>query len=283
MAQITITEILGTDNIASSRVVINNNFQTLENAINTLENYLNTTPPGASLTIGNINIPLNSNQVNTVLFNNEGSAQIDGNLLVNLDFVLNGNGLFNQNLTIANKLTLTGAGNFPILTIGDVSNNPIKFILRNIEYIDESFETETAINVETETSSGTGIYEITSVLGKRVIKLSYPSLTNALSDSANIIKLPAGVPGQRIHFEIEEFAGTGLYNVYFANNNFNGKYDDLGSITPHNTNASQVDCAIGFDGTSISQANQIKRQFVELVYKSTGWEVVNAHKSILGL
>ena len=42
MATITITEILGNDNIAGSRVTINDNFKKVANAINTLETYLDT-------------------------------------------------------------------------------------------------------------------------------------------------------------------------------------------------------------------------------------------------
>jgi len=57
MATITITEILGGDNIAASRVVLNNNFTLLQNAINTLETRLNTSyVPGGSLNVGDVQV-----------------------------------------------------------------------------------------------------------------------------------------------------------------------------------------------------------------------------------
>ena len=55
MATVTITEILGGDNIAASRIVLNNNFTLLQNAINTLETRLNTSyVPGGSLNVGDV-------------------------------------------------------------------------------------------------------------------------------------------------------------------------------------------------------------------------------------
>ncbi|HIF15235.1 MAG TPA: hypothetical protein EYQ86_07960, partial [Bacteroidetes bacterium] len=68
MAQITLIDLLGTDNVALSRTDINKNFQTVENSVNTLETYLDTTPAGAAISVGNVTIPLGSNTVGTTLF-----------------------------------------------------------------------------------------------------------------------------------------------------------------------------------------------------------------------
>lgn len=51
MATISITEILGSDNIASSRAVIANNFKTLCDEANKIETFLNTSVAGARLTV----------------------------------------------------------------------------------------------------------------------------------------------------------------------------------------------------------------------------------------
>lgn len=81
MAVVTITEILGGDNIAASRVVINNNFTLLQNAINTLETRLNTSyTPGGSLNVGSIQALKYTRPVTTNIFLVQASAQIDGNL-----------------------------------------------------------------------------------------------------------------------------------------------------------------------------------------------------------
>jgi len=81
MATVTITEILGGDNIAASRIVLNNNFTLLQNAINTLETRLNTSyVPGGSLNVGDVQILKYNRAVTQNIFLLQASGQIDGNL-----------------------------------------------------------------------------------------------------------------------------------------------------------------------------------------------------------
>lgn len=71
MANITVTEILGTDSMNNSRVTINNNFKTLAQAVNDLSSVVtpteigtfNTAIKGSSITIGSSN---------NVIINNNG-------------------------------------------------------------------------------------------------------------------------------------------------------------------------------------------------------------------
>lgn len=72
MANITVTEILGTDSMNNSRVTINNNFNALATAVNDLMNVVtatsvgttNTALAGSSLTIGSSNeIVINSSGI----------------------------------------------------------------------------------------------------------------------------------------------------------------------------------------------------------------------------
>jgi len=66
MAVITITEILGGDNIAGSRLTLNDNFKKLANAINTIEKRLDTSfNPGGSLNVGNALIRKYTNAATT--------------------------------------------------------------------------------------------------------------------------------------------------------------------------------------------------------------------------
>lgn len=46
---ITITEILGTDSLSSSRITINNNFNTLKSEVNRLAKYVNNSTIGGSV------------------------------------------------------------------------------------------------------------------------------------------------------------------------------------------------------------------------------------------
>ena len=81
MATVTITEILGGDNIAASRIVLNNNFSLLQNAINTIETRLNTSyVPGGSLNVGDVQVLKYNRAVTQNIFLLQASGQIDGNL-----------------------------------------------------------------------------------------------------------------------------------------------------------------------------------------------------------
>lgn len=283
MAQISLIDLLGTDNVALSRTDINKNFQTVENSINTLEGFLNTSPAGGDLSIGNVVIPIGANSIGTYLFTNNASSQILGNLAVGTNFTLTGNASLGNDATIVNKLVLTGDGPSAAVTIGSNANVP--FILKNVEFIDEMIATATPIDVETENvGTGTGLYSIASVAGLRAIKLSFPSHTSATTDSANFIELPAGTVGQRLFIQIVDFAGWGTYNVYIrSTSTINGKYSSLTSVAPHNTTASNLIPAFGWSSSTAANEDEVLRQWIEVIYTADGWEVINAHKDIIGL
>lgn len=82
MSKIKLTQIAGSDSIASSRITLNNNFQITEDIINTILDYLNTDTKTLSgfqtlkLIYGNQNTPMPS--VKT--FETNGSIVVDGNI-----------------------------------------------------------------------------------------------------------------------------------------------------------------------------------------------------------
>lgn len=99
MANITVTEILGTDSMNNSRVTINNNFKTLAQAIDTLNsvvtpseigNVQSVALKGSSVTVGSNNeIIINSNGIHM------GAGVLDEELLTTIIEFFNNNGTGN--------------------------------------------------------------------------------------------------------------------------------------------------------------------------------------------
>lgn len=86
MATYTITDILGSDNIASSRAEIAANFKILTDGLNKVETFLNTSPNGADLNISNVLVKKYNKSVNDTIFSCEASGSIIGKLIVGGDF-----------------------------------------------------------------------------------------------------------------------------------------------------------------------------------------------------
>ena len=285
MATITMIDLLGTDNVAVSRTDINTNFQTVENAVNTLETYLDTTPAGGSLAVGSTTINLGANAVTDILFSNQGSSSISGDMTVALSLTVGGVSTLTS-ATVPNQLLLTGTGVSPQVIIGSAGNN-VPVVLRNITLADEELATETATAAVTETAAGTGVFNV-DITGKRKLLLDYAlsPASPGTATSANIIEF-TGTPidGQRIWIGISDVGNAAdITNIYLSAVGFDPKYDQLPTITPYNTTGAipTVNCAVGFDGT-LNTANAYKRQWVEVYYNGSNWEVYNSHKDILGL
>jgi len=275
MATITLKDILGTDNVASSRLDVAQNFQTVQNALNTLEQFLNTTPAGGDIGIGNIKVNIGANAVTDVLFDLEASGTVDGNFSVSGDLTVSGAISLSGNISATNKLLITGAGASPEFTLGGAGVVP--FTLQDVVFIDTKIGAPDSYDPTAETVGGTGRHEYDPT-EKRGVTLDYTPLASNVG--ASVIQLAAGVIGQRLYVTVSDHGDPADTDsgIYFADANFNAKYDVLGSVSTYNGNSTNV--SIGFTGTT---ANEFRRQWVELVYKATGWEVYNAHPDVVGL
>lgn len=285
MATITLIDLLGTDNVAVSRTDINKNFQTAENAINTLETYLDTTPAGGSLSIGSVTLNIGANPIGTNLMANQGSASILGNLTLGLDASIGGTCIITGDTTLSTDLIMPGTSGSSEIVIGTVATGNVPVKWRNIVLADETLGTTVgATGIELDTIAGTGVSDV-DVTGLRTLVLNYslaPAATTGTS--ANFIKL-TGTPitGQRLYVKISDVANatTTFQNIYFDLTGFNAKYDAISpDPTPYNSAAAATPAAIGF--TSVTE-NGFRRQWVELVYNGSNWEVYNAHPSVLGI
>lgn len=260
MAQINLTQLLGTDNIALSRPVINQNFVTAQNAINTLELFLNTTPAGAALSVGNVTINLGANNVNDTLFLNQASGIFQGNLSVNQNLNVTGATNFSGNVSFENAVTLLGTGPSPSFNVGSIGNS-VDIHFNSGMYIDTQFVTETATPAFTETNLGTGVFDL-DITDRRIVYLDYSGFTGGYdADEIQLVGTP--IQGQKVFFRISNSpVGGGTFII--LNTGFSPEYTT----------------DLTFTGTS---ENELKRLWVELIYKSAGWAVVNSHPSITGI
>lgn len=284
MATITMIDLLGTDNVAVSRTDINTNFQTVENAVNTLETYLDTTPAGGSFSIGSATINLGANAVTDVLFNNQASSNIDGNCTIGLDLTVSGVATV-TNATVPNQLLLTGTGVSPEVVIGSAGNN-VPVVLRNITLADEELATETPTAAHLENGvAGTGIFNI-NIEGKRKILLDYSLFAAIDATSANFVEFTGSpINGQRVWIGIQEvnaaLFASGIYLLLNGtSNDFDPKYNQLAGTTVANSAAAATDAALGF---LCADNEEYRRQWIEIYYNGTNWEVYAAHPDVQGL
>lgn len=180
MAQLTIKDILGSDNIASSRVDIASNFKTLVDGINKIETFLDTSPTGGTLAIGVATLKRYSKPITDIIFSCQASATIAGNLTIGTigsgtTVTFNSAPTFNYASTFTKDLTVTKleAGNtVSIETLLSISDRLV-----------------IPVGITTKTSVGAGTIVDTSDI---------PVSLNLLWDTATatVVSLSAGEDGQ---------------------------------------------------------------------------------------
>lgn len=107
MSQITIQEILGTDNVGASRSVMMSNFKLLGDAINKVTSFLDTDPNGGELSIAKIDVKrLSTIPINTEIFTVGASANIKGNLKIGGNVSIIGNNNQIAGLTVTNSFNI---------------------------------------------------------------------------------------------------------------------------------------------------------------------------------
>lgn len=252
MATITLKDILGSDNIAASRLDISKNFKTIQESLNTFEGYLNTSANG-DVSVGNIKINIGANAVIDPLFKLEASGVIDGNL------------------DIGGNLNVIGSTSFTNLNLGTSGN--VNFTLTDVVYIDKKLGAPTIIDA----STGGGVYDLDPA-GVRAIALNFGSLSG--NSGSSVVRMAPGVVGQLVYLTIYNHGDPTDANsgIYFHKTGMDPNYDS-GTNTPYNGGAG-IPTAVGFTGATLPE---FKTKWIELVYQSTGWRVYNAHPQLLGI
>jgi hypothetical protein len=192
MAVITITEILGGDNLAGSRLTLNDNFKKLANAINTIETRLDTSfNPGGSLNVGNALIRKYTNAVSAQIFTCEASALFQGNLNVSLDLGITKSINVGLDLNVSRNVVLDGAASG-----GGSFTSQVRSTFQH-EVVNQQLNDGTIIapTLNPQTLSGGTSRNITTVVGYSVLRLDLSTYSGNPTDCDTIILPPVGSAG----------------------------------------------------------------------------------------
>jgi hypothetical protein len=278
MATITVTEILGSDNLAGSRITINNNFKTLQNGVNAIEQRLNTSfSPGGSLNVGDALIKKYTRPLNTVIWVCEASGQVQGDLSivgatnttgsVTVGQALNANG----NVVFANSAT-PSAGTYTL-------NNALRIIEKNGYSHEQLYTANTyssvispnAIPVVLPSTNTVRYLDTTNFWTRRVIHLDLSLYTGAATDCTTLVLPPVSNPavanGQLVTFVIDVEAASvgtpGTDNFYISSINLDAAYTvDIPLINPTLYDLDDVN---------------VKKTFITFYAAQNGWKVIAAH------
>jgi hypothetical protein len=270
MAVITITEILGGDNIAGSRITINDNFKRLANAINTIETRLDTSfNPGGSLNVGNALIKKYTNPTSAQIFTCEATGVFQGNLNVLLDLGVTQNITGALNLTVGRNVTFDGSA------VGGphVFNSQIRSNFQNEVVLQQLYTgtpTAPVLNPQTlaQLPSATN-RAIASVVGHSVLRIDLSTYDSTIpAQSCNSVQLPAGTNGQVLTVIIDTISPNLISDFQLdTTSNFDPGY----SGTP---------IRIGVINTPNTAG--VKKLAVTLFYSTTGWRVLSVAQPVAG-
>lgn len=258
MANITLTEILGGDNIAGSRITINDNFKKVANAINVLETRLDTSyNPGGALNVGNAIIKRYTNPTSAQIFTCEATGLFQGNLNVALSLGVTQSATIAQSLTVNKNIVFDGSA-----VGGGTFTSAIKSVFSN-EFVNSQLDGGGLIlDPQNDLSGGTTRSMIAGSLnGKSVLRLDLSQYTGVAPKNCNTISLPLGNNGQIL---------TVLIDVPYAAG------QSLTTFTIGTTNLATSDPIVFTGNTSADmESTDIKKMVVTLVFDTNKWRVIN--------
>lgn len=260
MATINLTEILGSDNIAGSRITINDNFKKLANSVNTFETYLDTAfTPGGSLNIGTFLVKRYTNPATTNLFTCEASGRFDGNLTVTGALAAGGAATFSNNVTL---------GTTGVFTIGVPVTQSSGFT--NPQFSSSAL----TINLQELGSPGATARSIGATAdfaNISVVRLSLTGYSGTSSTNCRAIILPATGAvgynyGQCVTFLVDTPAPVG------ASATFGIALTNLDQSGPTATYTNVLFNATGTD----APLSKMRQSAITVTAGFNGWRVINA-------
>ncbi len=256
MAAITITEILGGDNIAGSRLTINDNFKKLGNSLNTLETFLNTSPAGGLLTVGEVTVLRYSNPETKTLISCQGAGVFAGDLTTS-------KALSGASANVTAALTVGGNVTFNGAATGGGSFTTSEAVPANINgalKYGQMFSV-TALDPSSLSPSSAATRAVTDafIANRRVLSIDLSTYTGTGNTNCNILQLPAvgtAYQGQILTIIIGTKSPTAT-NVVISPTNF----------------APGLNTGITFTGAT---ADTVYNQAVTLFGGPAGWRILNA-------
>ncbi len=197
---ISVTEILGTDSLSGSRLVINDNFSILASEINAIENYFNPTA-GTITNMNDVRTEALRVGLNTVLLDiNAATFDILTNVDINNgDLSLNGGGLVRNDI---DPLVLNDTNVGPTFSVGNSGAVPpytIERVGANVNPLTlELFDG----------AIGQEIFFVYSDVATNTVTITAGSNTDLILDGGTTVELNG--PGQTAHFMcIDNGTGNG--------------------------------------------------------------------------
>ena len=272
MATITITEILGNDNIAGSRVTINDNFKKVANAINTLETYLDTSfVPGAALNVGSALIKKYTRPITDQIFTCEATGLFGGNLNVGQDLGVTRDFTVSRHQTIHGNLTLDGTVGINTIFVSKIPFSQDSSIIS--PQLNAALTTNSLIvdpqtlSTPTSTSTSRQIPTTTSFNKVSVIRLNWENYTGLTTFNCNeIILPPVGgnvAAGQIITLLVDKPVTAAVSGV------------DL-TLSTTNLDSSYTSVKFNSDPTITANDVRIRQAAITLYADSTGWRILNS-------
>ena len=258
MANITITELLGGDNIAGSRITINDNFKKITNAINTIEGRLDTSfNPGGALNVGNAIIKKYTNPASAQIFTCEATGLFQGNLNVALSLGVTQSITVAQNLTVNKNITFDGTA-----VGGGTLTSAVPSTFSNEFRISQLGTGGLLLDPQNLTGGTTRTMAPGTLGGKSVLRLNLSNYTGSAPTNCDTINLPQGTLGQIVTIFIQTPITAGIASSSFTISNANLA-----------TSSAIVFSAI----TSTAFENvDVKKLAVTLFYDNSGWRVISA-------
>ena len=273
MATITITEILGTDNIAGSRPTINDNFKKVAAAINTLETYLDTSfVPGAALNVGSALVKKYTRPITDQIFTCEATGLFGGNLNVGQDLGVSKNFTVGIHQTVHGNLTLDGTYGVNSIFTSSIPFSQDSALISpqlNAGLTTNSLVIDTQALTAPTTTSATRIITTTTSFPKvSVIRLSWANFTGAGSNNCTAVDLPAVSDGnvkagQIITLLVDAPAPTGTTGV------------DL-ELSVTNLDSAYTSVKFNNDPSVAADDTRIRQAAITLYADNTGWRILNS-------
>jgi hypothetical protein len=273
MATITITEILGTDNIAGSRPTINDNFKKVAAAINTLETYLDTSfVPGAALNVGSALVKKYTRPITDQIFTCEATGLFGGNLNVGQDLGITRDFTVGRHQTIHGNVTFDGTVGVNSIFTSSIPFQQDSSIISpqlNAGLTTNSLVVDTqALTAPTTTSVTRNIPTTTSFPKVSVIRLSWLNFTNTGTNNCTTVQLPivtdANVKaGQIITLLVDAVPVTSTAGIDFE-------------LSTTNLDASYTSVKFNNDPTVLNNDPRIRQAAITLYADLTGWRILNS-------
>jgi hypothetical protein len=198
---ISVTEILGTDSLSGSRLVLNDNFNILTSEINAMEVYINPTA-GTINNLNNLQTEALRVGLSTILLDiNASTFDVLTNVNMTGNLNLNGGGLFRNDVNVTTLNDTTAAGS-SLINVGGTGTIPGSSIYRVGNSLGTTLTLQVyngAIGQEiffTYSEAQTGVISIASPTGSLVLPGTTPNNTKinlaAIGQTAHLLCVDRG-------------------------------------------------------------------------------------------